>query len=81
MIKTTVTKIVLSDEDSQALLNSVKVIDSIYDAMLDVDEDATLTTYDGVDISTEDFYKYLMFIRSIKRDGGTFIIEEDTKEI
>lgn len=80
MIKTTVSKIILSDEDSQALFKSVKVIEAIYDAMLDVGVDATLTTPDGVDINTEDFYKYLTFLDSA-RGAESFIIEEVVKEI
>ena len=80
MIKTTVTKIILSDQESQALLNSIEVIESIYDALLDTGYHATLTTPDGVDISTEDFYKYLTFIESAK-GAESFIIEEDTKEV
>lgn len=82
MIKTTVSKIILSDEDSQALFEGVKVIESIFDAMREVGEDATLSTSDGVDISTEDFYKYLSFLWDIKMcTTNSFVIEEDTKEI
>jgi len=82
MIKTTVSKIILSDEDSQALFDGVKVIESIFDAMREVGEDATLSTSDGVDISTEDFYKYLSFLWDIKMcTVNSFVIEEETKEV
>lgn len=86
MIKTTVTKIILSDEDSQALLNSIKVIESIYDAMLDVGYDATLTTLDGVNIDTENFYKYLEFLGEVRNANSNmevcdFIINENIKEV
>lgn len=86
MIKTTVTKIILSDQESQALLNSIEVIESIYDALIDVGYHATLTTLDGVDIGTEDFSKYLEFLGEVKNANSKmeicdFIINEDIKEM
>lgn len=86
MIKTTVSKIILSDEEAHALSSSVSILGSIYDAMVNVSTDATLTTSSGVDVSTEDFHRYIEFLwdvrqSEIKREACSFIIDEDIKEM
>lgn len=86
MIKTTVTKIVLSDEEAHALSSSVSILSSIYNAMVNASTDATLTTSSGVDVSTEDFHRYIEFLwdvrqSEIKREACRFIIDEDIKEM
>ena len=82
MIKTTVSKIILSDKESSILLLSLDTIESIFDAMLEVGTDATLTTSAGVDISTEDFHKYLEFLWDIRNSSpNSFTIDETTKEM
>ena len=82
MITTTVSKIILSDKESSVLLLGLGTIESIFDALREVGTDATLSTSDGVDISTEDFYKYLSFLWDLKNSSpNSFIINEETKEV
>ena len=82
MIKTTVSKIILSDKESSILLLSLSVIESIFDALREVGTDATLTTSAEVDISAEDFHKYLEFLWDLRDSSpNSFIINEDTKEV
>ena len=82
MIKTTVSKIILSDKESDILLLSLKTVESIFDAMLKVGTDATLSTSTGVEISTEDFHKYLEFLWDLKTSApNSFVIDEDVKEM
>lgn len=82
MITTTVSKIILSDKESSVLLLGLGTIESIFDALREVGTDAALSTSDGVDISTEDFYKYLSFLWDLKNSSpNSFVINEDTKEV